>query len=614
MALPSRAMDGLHLGGVWEVSSSRPNDETASLGPESPNFPDTPDELPSGIATPSPLVHRESLLPASRQKPVPGSLRRPSLDYAAPPPPPSNLPDPVLELASIRSRQPEPSRASNSAAAAAGLPEETGSPAAPIYQGRPPEFRSLATETVFVLVCAAGQVMFALTFGHVVVSQLPLRSALGVPPTQTPWLVGASLLSSGLSVVIAGSLADLAPPKPMMVGAFAWMAAWNVASAFAVRPRLAVFFFVTRAMQGLAVGVVVSASMSILGRIYQPGVRKNRVFSLMAAGAPIGFWVGCVQGGALSQNLPWIFASTSMLLVCFAVAAFLVLPPMAPAADTADADAPSLKHFDYAGAALASGGCGLLLFGLTQGSSAHWSPYTYTLIIVGFAMFVAFYFVERRVARPLIPNGLWRTPGFRPLLVAYFLGFGGFNGAWQFYAIQFWQRYQGASPLTTSLYLLPNGIVGVLAAWIVSKTLHVFPGHWILTASMVCFALGPVFFLPQSPSTSYWALSMPGVALATFGPDLSFAAAAIFITSSVPRSYQGSAGSLLVTVQNLTSAIMTSVSDSVGIRVERTETGEIGLEGIRAIWWFGLASALTGAIICATMVRIPKSEEKEHVL
>ncbi len=126
-----------------------------------------------------------------------------------------------------------------------------------------------------------------------------------------------------------------------------------------------------------------------------------------------------------------------------------------------------------------------------------------------------------------------------------------------------------ASPLTVALYLLPNALVGVLAAWIVSKTLHIVPGHWILTASMLCFALGPAFFLPQTPDSSYWALSMPGVALATFGPDLSFAAAAIFITSSVlPRSYQGSAGSFQVTVQNLTMAIMTAVSDSTGVKVD----------------------------------------------
>ena len=130
---------------------------------------------------------------------------------------------------------------------------------------------------------------------------------------------------------------------------------------------------------------------------------------------------------------------------------------------------------------------------------------------------------------------------------------------------------------------------------------------------MLSFALGPAFFLPQKPATSYYALSMPGIALATFGPDMSFAAAAIFVTSSVPRSYQGTAGSLLVTVQNLTVAVMTSIGEAIGTKVDGLPGGEVGFRGIRAIWWFGLAAALMGAVITATCVRIPKAEEKEHV-
>ncbi|OTB02685.1 hypothetical protein M426DRAFT_322442 [Hypoxylon sp. CI-4A] len=516
--------------------------------------------------------------------------------------------DPMLELSAIRSRS----------AAAARAPDEEaggGTPGPTIVgsQGVPPELPNLAAEVVFVLVCTAGQVIFALTYGHANITQVQLRSALGLLATQTPWVLGAQLLASGLSVIVAGSLADLAAPKPLMVGAFMWSAVWHGIAAGAISPRLKVLFFVARAMHGLSLGVLVSASMSILGRVYKPGVRKTRVFSLMAAGSPLGFWLGCLHGGALSSHLPWLFGSTAIFLSIAAVAAWFSLPDLSPAKDSHDADAPTLRQFDYAGAVLSSVGCGLVLFGLTQGSSAQWNPYTYSLIVIGMLMLVAFGFVERYVKRPLIPNGLWKTPGFAALLLSYFLGFGAFTGAWQFYAIQFWQRYQGASPLTVSLYILPNGIVGVLAAWVVSKTLHVFPGHWIFTASMVAFALGPAFFLPQTPNTSYWALSFPGVALATFGPDMSFAAAAIFITSSVPRSYQGSAGALLVTVQNLTSAIMTSISDSIGVKIDQLPSGEVGLDGLKAIWWFGLASASAGAIITATMVRIPKAEEKEHV-
>lgn len=75
------------------------------------------------------------------------------------------LPDPMLELTAIRSR-------------AAGLPdEETGSsdfggPVAGREQGVPPELPSLAAEVVFVMVCSAGQVIFALTYGHATVTQV----------------------------------------------------------------------------------------------------------------------------------------------------------------------------------------------------------------------------------------------------------------------------------------------------------------------------------------------------------------------------------------------------------------------------------------------------------
>ncbi|KAK4901149.1 hypothetical protein LTR27_001705 [Elasticomyces elasticus] len=471
----------------------------------------------------------------------------------------------------------------NSSSKAVHPAGEQNGPGLPSTQGVPLELRSLLAEIIFVLACTAGQFIASMIVGHITVVQTIFREALGIPSTQTPWLIGSSLLASGLSVIVSGSLADLAPPKPFMAGAFLWQAAWNIVSAVAIRPDLKILFFVARAMNGLAVGVLVTTSMSILGRVYNPGIRKTRVFSLMAAGSPLGFWIGCVQGGALSAHLPWIFGSTSIFLAVCALAAQLTVPSLKPVSDSFTTEPPSLRQFDYAGALLSSVGCR------------------------------GFYFVEQRVTRPIIPNGIWRTPGFAALLISYFLGFGAYNGGWQFYAIQFWSRYQGASPLTVASYLLPNGIVGILAAWIVSKTLHIVSGHWIFITSMVCFALGPVFFLPQTLNTSYWVLSMPGVALATFGPDMSFAAAAIFITSSVPRLYQGSAGSLLVTIQNLTIAIMTSVSDSIGVKVDALPNGEIVLSGIKAIWWFGLASASAGALITGTMVRIPKAEEKEHV-
>lgn len=476
-----------------------------------------------------------------------------------------------------------------------------GEPSAPLFQARPNEIPNLVAEVLFILVCSTGQLLFGFLVGGVSGLQIVLVERLGITVAQTPWLMGSFLLANGLSVIVSGPLSDVLRPKWLMCGAFAWQALANVVGVFSLNNQY--LFFVVRGAQGISVGVLVSSSISILGRVYQPGLRKTRVFSIMAAMAPLGFWLGALQGGAFSRVPKWIFATNAMIAgLCFAGGLYAI-PNIRPVTNN------TMRGFDYVGSSLAVTGCALLVAGLTQGPSANWAPYTIVIVMLGLVSMVAFFYVEHKVMRPLLPPGLWKVPGFTALIIAYFLGFGGFL-AWQFYAIQFWLKVQHVTPLTVALYLTPNAVCGVLATFIVSRIAHLVEGHWILAASMFAFALGPVFFFPQTANTPYWALSMPGIALVTFGPDLSFAAASIFVTSSVAKHYQGSAGSLLVTVQNLSGAIMTSVSDTIG---ERTHApSEASLSMFHAIWWFNFAAGITGAIITLAFVRIPKTIEKEH--
>lgn len=475
-------------------------------------------------------------------------------------------------------------------------------------QGKPAEFSTLTNEFVFVVLCSMGQLLFALFLGDVVVNQVTFLEIMKINPANTPWVVGSFLLPSGITVIIFGSLADLTSPKLLMVASFGWLTVWNLVGVFAVTPSLSILFFIVRAMQGLSIGAMQSTALSLLGRVYPPGIRKTRVFSTMSAMTPIGFCIGCLQGGALSSHPEWIFASNSILCgVCCALTIW-ALPSM-----TASDPTVSLNDFDLLGATFAVLGCGLVIFGLTQGVPSDWSPYTYCLIIAGVLSFGIFYLIERRATRPLVDNRIWTTPGFVPLAVSYFLGYGAYVGGWMFYAVRFFLTIQLQTPLVVALYMIPNVVSGVLGTWVVTKTLHIFPGHWVLAFGMIAFAMGPVFFLPQTPTTIYWALAMPGIALVTLGPDLSFAAASIFITSSVPKSFQGSAGSLLMTIQNIAAAIMTAVSDSIGKEASSSTGYELDLNALRAIWWFSLGASLLGVIICVTLLRIPRSEEKDHV-
>ncbi|OGM40895.1 hypothetical protein ABOM_010006 [Aspergillus bombycis] len=466
---------------------------------------------------------------------------------------------------------------------------------APQHHGKPPELPTLFAEIVFVVLCSVGQLLFAIVLANTLVNQVTLIDALGLTGSKSPWLIGSFCLANGVSVVVSGSLADLTNPRWLTVGALVWLTIWNLIGVFSITPSRMVLHFVVRAMIGLAVGMIQSTAVSMLGRIYKPGQRKTMVFSSMAAMIPLGFGVGALQGGAFSAHLHWVFGSTAIMCALCAVAAYWAVPTLPPSSGPAAEGKLSIKDFDYLGAAVSVGGCGLLIFGLTQGAPTHWTSYTYALVILGVFLIVAFYFVERWVSRPLIDNRLWKTPGMIWLLISYFLGYGAFNGAWMFYAVRFFLTIQEKPPIIAALYFVPLAISGTVAT--VYDCIR-FRTSILPPADLQYYVLGTVISWRYPRS---------------FGPDMSFAAASIFVTSNVPKSFQGSAGSLLVTMQNLSSAIFTAIGDTIGESVAKGEGYNLDLEALRAIWWFSLATSLLSALICGVFVRIPKAEEKEHL-
>ncbi|KAJ5340458.1 MFS general substrate transporter [Penicillium brevicompactum] len=479
-------------------------------------------------------------------------------------------------------------------------------------QRLPPQFSSHFGEITFVVLCTMGQLLFAICLANMFVVQLTIIEALGVSGTLSPWLIGSFLEANGVSVIVSGSLADLWNPKWLMIGSFVWLTVWNIVGVFSINPDRAVLFFVVRAMIGLAVGVLCSTAMSLLGRVYRPGLRKNRVFSAMGAMIPLGFGIGALQGGAFSACLHWIFGSTALLSAACAVAALWAIPSAQKSQNPKQSGA-SFRDFDIYGSIVLVAGCGLLIFGLTQGVPSEWSPYSYATMIAGFLLLVAFYIMEKYVRRPLIDGRLWTTEGFVPLMICYFIGYGAFTGAWLLYAVRFLLTEQNKQPIVAAACLTPMAVSGMVASWVVSRTLHKIPGHYVLVGSMVAFACGPAFFLPQSAGTIYWALSFPCLLIATFGPDMSFAAISVFITSRVPSDFQGAAGGLLIAAQSISSAVFAAVGDSIGEKVSSAEGYSLDLHALRSIWWFSLASSIVGGVVCAIFVRIPKEDEKAHM-
>jgi EmrB/QacA subfamily drug resistance transporter len=214
--------------------------------------------------------------------------------------------------------------------------------------------------------------------------------------SQFPWLFSIYLLTQAVTVPLYGKFADVLGRKPVMLFGVAVFLLGSVLCGVAwSMPALIVF----RAVQGVGAGAVAPMSMTIVGDMYTVEER-SRVQGYLASVWAVASVLGPTLGGVFAQYLswPWIFFVN---LPLGAVAAWML------ARNFHERVTRRSRRIDYAGAALLTIGCTLLILGLLEGGvSWGWGSVPSMLIfVVALAMLVTFVFVERRAAEPVLP--LW---------------------------------------------------------------------------------------------------------------------------------------------------------------------------------------------------------------
>lgn len=200
-----------------------------------------------------------------------------------------------------------------------------------------------------------------------------------------------------------------------------WLTIWSIIAGFAQNELMIDF---CRALQGLGPAAYLPSSVMLLGSVYRPGPRKNIVFSIYGAAAPLGFYIGIFFAGLSAQYTSWgvyfwIGAGLSFTTV---VAAYFCIP----------SDREKRKELetkmDWCGTVLISTGLILVVFAITDSSHAPqgWAtPYIYALLVVGLLLLAAAVYVEGWVATwPLLPFDLFEVKYMKPLVLALFFSYG----------------------------------------------------------------------------------------------------------------------------------------------------------------------------------------------
>ena len=227
-----------------------------------------------------------------------------------------------------------------------------------------------------------------------------------------PWLFSIYLLAQAVSVPLYAKFSDMVGRKPIILIGIGLFLLGSVLCGFAwSMPALIAF----RAIQGLGAGAVQPMSITIAGDIYTVAERAKTQAYLASVWA-VSSVVGPTLGGLFSQYLSWRWIFFVNVPLCI-VAIVLLVRVFHEKIERA-------KHrVDYLGAATLTIALSLLILAVLEGGQAWaWnSVQSIGAFALGALLLVAFVFIERRAAEPVLP--LW-VLSRRLLLTTSLVSFG----------------------------------------------------------------------------------------------------------------------------------------------------------------------------------------------
>ncbi|WP_306312917.1 MFS transporter [Streptomyces hydrogenans] len=438
---------------------------------------------------------------------------------------------------------------------------------------------------VLVVLCAA-QFMVSLDFSVLNVALPALGADLGIGPSALQWAVTAFALPSGGFLLLFGRIGDLYGRKKLFLAGLAVFGAASVLATLAWSPAV---FLAARALQGVGAAAIVPTGMSLLTTTFPEGPLRDRALGISGTLLSLGFTIGMVLGGVMTDTLGW--RSTMGLLALFSA---LVLP-LAPRLLT-ESRTPERPRLDVPGAVTVTGGLLSLIYALSTAAERGFGGVDVLVTLVaGVALLVAFVVVESRSAAPLVSL---------PMLRRRTVAFGNLGGLVTFSMMStiifvltlYLQETLGLSSFATGLVFGVQGVVSVFAGTVAPRLIGRFGARRTLAAGLA--GQGVLVAALLGIGTSSGAVfAAVAVSVASMFHLVAIISYGVTVTSGVPDEQQGLATGLVTTTQQ--------VGLTVGIPLlgVLATTGDSLYDGVRTVIALDAAIVLAAAVLVALGLR-----------
>ncbi|WP_397538730.1 DHA2 family efflux MFS transporter permease subunit [Rummeliibacillus pycnus] len=327
------------------------------------------------------------------------------------------------------------------------------------------------------------------------------------------WIYSAYLLTSAISAIIFGKLADLFGRKKMIIAGICIFLIGSLLCGMATSMELLIIF---RAIQGIGAGSILPITLTIVGELFDSEKQRAKGQGYISMVWGVSGVVGPLIGGFIVDQLTWHFIF--LLNIPFGLGAILLI-----AKHYKEDRIKLTRKIDFAGAFLFSIGMVALLYSLIAGSNTqHWATTTqiifYIIAIVFLGLFV---FVEKKASEPIIPLSLFKNKRLNVI-----------NGLTLFcmavvisisvYLPIYAQSVLGKNATEAGLMLTPISVMWTVGAIISGNLVGRFANKTIIQIGTVLLLISTFMLMFLSSSTSslfvYLSTSFLGLGMGLIAP------------------------------------------------------------------------------------------------
>jgi EmrB/QacA subfamily drug resistance transporter len=442
-----------------------------------------------------------------------------------------------------------------------------------------------------LVLLAAVQLMVVLDTTIVNVALPSIQRGLGFSIGGIAWVVNGYALTFGALLLLGGRSGDLLGRRNVFISSLAVFALASMLGGLSSDPAMLV---AGRVLQGAAAAFAQATALSLIVSTFPAGAARNRAVGVFAAMEGLGAAAGLLLGGVLVDSLGWrwvFFVNVPIALVVGALA-----PRFIPVV------AGRSARFDLPGAASATVGLGLLVFGLSHAAQHGWADITtFGPIAIGVLGLLVFVRIEARSAQPLMP--LWvfadRNRGGAYLIQALMGAalFGMF-----FLSTLYLQNVLGYGPLKAGAAFVPVAVALIAAAGAVSQVVARIGVRPLVATGTATAALGMFLLGNLNAHSTYLGGVLPPLIILSAGLGLTFVPATLAAVSGVGEKHSGLVSGVSTTAIQIGGAIGLAVLATIAATTTRNQAaGTATADALSA----GYTRAFhVGAVIIALAVPI----------